>query len=227
MFYTEQIERMDGKKLIRRALDCAMTVLSVLLMGGLFLFPSDIIHEIIGTVLIALWAAHNILNRAFYRALFKGKYSAQRIIITTVNVLLVISCVLLAVSGILLSNHIFSFLGIEHGIGFARKAHLVASHWYFILIAFHFALHLGARLGRIKCSGAARIILFCAAGAISAYGIYAFIRLGIWKYLFLLQEFFFFDMQRGFLLFLADYLSIFVLFASILSFLFGTIKSRK
>ncbi|MGN0729644.1 DUF4405 domain-containing protein [Treponema sp.] len=209
---------MNKKIIIRRALDLAMTILSVLLMGGLFLFPSDVVHEILGVALIFLWASHIVLNRNFYKSLFKGKYTPFRIVMTVINTALLASCVLLAVSGVMLSNHIFVFLGIEHGMGFARLAHLAASHWYYILIALHFSLHAGAVFSGLKLkekSRAVRVIVNCAVGALSLYGLFAFVRLGLWKYMFLAQEFFFFDMQRGFALFVLDYVSIFVLFAAV------------
>ncbi len=211
---------MNGKKIIRRALDAVMTLLSVLLAGGLFLFPSDVVHEVLGTVLILLWAAHNILNRGFYKSFIKGKYTAVRVMMIVINAALLVSCALLAVSGIMLSNRVFAFIGIERGMGFARKAHLAASHWYYILIALHFALHAGAVFSGIKLRRTARwirLLVHCTIGAVSFYGLYAFVRLGLWKYLFLTQEFFFFDVQRGFALFLADYISIFVLFASVMN----------
>ncbi|MGN0739807.1 MAG: DUF4405 domain-containing protein [Treponema sp.] len=209
---------MNKKIIIRRALDFAMTILSVLLMGGLFLFPSDVVHEILGTALIFLWASHIVLNRSFYKSLFKGKYTPFRIVMTVINTALLASCVLLAVSGVMLSNHIFVFLGIEHGMGFARLAHLAASHWYYILIAFHFSLHAGAVFSGLKLkekSRSVRVSVNCAVGALSLYGLFTFVRLGLWKYMFLAQEFFFFDMQRGFVLFVLDYVSIFVLFAAV------------
>lgn len=207
---------MNSKTIIRRTLDAVMTVISVFLMGGVFLFPSDIVHEILGTVLIVLWILHNILNRTFYKSLFKGKYSTTRIMMAAVNAALAVSCVLLAISGIMLSNRVFLFLRIERGMGFARKAHLAASHWYFILIAFHFAQHTAILFGRITVRGGRLIAMRCVVCAASLYGVVAFVRLGLWKYLFLTQEFFFFDMQRGFALFLLDYICMFVLFASVI-----------
>lgn len=218
---------MNSRTIIRRTLDAVMTVISVFLMGGVFLFPSDSVHEILGTVLIVLWILHTILKRAFYKSLFKGKYSATRIILTAVNAALAVSSVLLAISGIMLSNRVFLFLGIERGMGFARKAHLAASHWYFVLIAFHFALHLGAIFGRIKLRGGRLIAMRCVVCAASLYGVVAFVRLGLWKYLFLTQEFFFFDMQRGFALFLLDYICIFVLFASVIKITSFFVKNAK
>ncbi len=209
---------MNKKIILRRALDLAMTILSVLLMGGLFLFPSDVVHEVLGALLILLWAVHNILNRNFYKSVFKGRYTPFRIVLTVINAALLALCVLLAVSGIMLSNHLFVFLGIEHGMSFARKAHLVASHWYYILIALHFSLHIGAVFGGLKLnekSLAHRVIINCVVGAVSLYGLFAFVRLGLWKYLFLTQQFFFFDMEKGFLLFVVDYVSVFVMFAAV------------
>ena len=50
---------------------------------------------------------------------------------------------------------------------------------------------------------------------ISLYGVYAFIARGLWKYMFGLQQFFFFDFERGYVLFSIDYISIIVLFATI------------
>ena len=53
------------------------------------------------------------------------------------------------------------------------------------------------------------LALFC------AYGLYAFIARGVWKYLILRQQFFFFDLERGYVLFALDYISIIILFATI------------
>ena len=56
-----------------------------------------------------------------------------------------------------------------------------------------------------------RIIL----ALVCAYGIYAFIARGVWKYLILQQQFFFFDLERGYILFAIDYISIIILFATL------------
>ena len=50
---------------------------------------------------------------------------------------------------------------------------------------------------------------------VCAYGLYAFIARGVWKYLILRQQFFFFDLERGYVLFALDYISIIILFATI------------
>lgn len=200
----------------RRFLDVLITALSVLLMGGITAFENPAVHEWLGTSLIVLWIFHNALNCGFYKSLFCGKYNAARITMTVINAALLVCAVLLAVSGIMLSNSVFVFLNIQNGMGFARTAHLVASHWYFILIALHFALHVGVVFGNIRAlksnpHSVVAKVLHVIALIFSAYGIYAFIVRGYYKYLFNSQRFFFFDIERGFALFLLDYVSIFVL----------------
>ena len=54
---------------IRMSVDIAMTVLSIILMGGNYLFPADIVHEILGVGLFLLWAVHIVLNRRWYATL--------------------------------------------------------------------------------------------------------------------------------------------------------------
>ena len=206
---------------VKRALDIAMTALSVILMGGVFLFPDDIVHEALGAALIALWILHNALNRGFYKSLFKGKYSLHRVIALAVNLCLLVFSALLAISGIILSNRVFRFLNISAGLGFARVAHLVASHWYFCFIAFHFALHVPLIFGRLgfvrrakERGGVPRALLIAIPIAASVYGAYAFVLRGFARYMFYRQQFFFFDLERGYLLFAVDYIAVFVLFAT-------------
>ena len=63
---------------IRMPVDITMTLLSIILMGGASLFPSDIIHEILGMALFLLWAVHITLNRRWYSSIFRGKYNARQ-----------------------------------------------------------------------------------------------------------------------------------------------------
>ena len=60
-----------------------------------------------------------------------------------------------------------------------------------------------------------------------AYGIYAFIARGVWKYLILKQQFFFFDLEKGYILFAIDYISIIILFATLSHLLAKTLKNSK
>lgn len=225
-------KKIPSGKIIRRVLDVMMTAVSVLLMGGITAFENLAVHEWLGAALIAMWIFHNVLNRGFYRSLFRGKYNAARIVMVAVNAALLVCVALLSASGIMLSNSVFTFLNIHGGMAFARTAHLVASHWYYILVALHFAFHAGAVFGNIPATKdrlhpVAAKILRAIPVVFSAYGIYAFILRGYYKYLFNTQTFFFFDVERGFALFVLDYFSIFVLAATVFYYILKFSLKRK
>ena len=205
---------------LRMTIDITMTILSIILMGGNYLFPADIVHEILGVGLFVLWAVHIVLNRRWYKAIFKGKYKPYRVMQTVINCGILICTIFLMISGIILSNHVFTFLGIEKGLGFARIAHLLASHWYYLFMSLHIGLHVGRLFQDITAKIIPRIIL----ALVCAYGIYAFIARGVWKYLILRQQFFFFDLERGYILFAIDYISIIILFATISHFIAKLLK---
>lgn len=225
---------------LRMTIDITMTILSIILMGGNYLFPADIVHEILGVALCVLWAVHITLNRRWYGAIFRGKYNPYRVMQTVINCCILICTIFLMISGIILSNHIFTFLNIQGGLGFARIAHLLASHWYYLFMSLYIGLHVGVIENKmrhpapINChpeldSGShaeempkqvrhdklRKIIPRIILALVCAYGIFAFIARGVWKYLILQQQFFFFDLDRGYILFAIDYISIIILFATL------------
>lgn len=234
---------MNLTRKIRMPVDISMTILSVILMGGNYLFPADIVHEILGLALFLLWAVHISLNRRWYGAIFKGKYNPYCVMQTFINCGILICTIFLMISGIILSNHLFTFLNIQGGLGFARIAHLLASHWYYLFMSLHIGLHAGMIANKIaqkkdaasessneesKPQSSARKIIFHAFVALAcAYGLYAFIIRGVWKYLFLQQQFFFFDLERGYILFVIDYISIIILFATISHLVAARLKKNR
>lgn len=135
---------------LRMSIDITMTILSIILMGGNFLFPAEIVHEILGVGLFVLWGVHIALNRRWYSAIFRGKYNPYRVMQTVINCCILLCTIFLMISGIILSNHLFTFLNIQSGLGFARIAHLLASHWYYLFMSLHIGLHVGVITNRIK-----------------------------------------------------------------------------
>ena len=164
---------------------------------------------------------------------------------------ILICTIFLMISGIILSNQLFTFLNIQSGLGFARIAHLISSHWYYLFMSLHIGLHVGVITNKmrhpapINChpelvSGSStnempkqlrhdklrktipRIIL----ALLCAYGLYAFITRGVWKYLILRQQFFFFDLERGYILFAMDYISIIILFVVVSRLVAASLKRR-
>ena len=207
---------------IRLPIDIMMTLVSIVLMGGNYLFPADIIHEILGVALFVLWAIHIFLNRRWYGGIFKGKYNPYRVMQTVINCCILICTIFLMISGIILSNHLFTFLNIQGGLGFARIAHLLSSHWYYLFISLHIGLHMGRLFQNVAAKIFPRIILVL----VCAYGLYAFIARGVWKYLVLKQQFFFFDLERGYIFFAMDYISIIILFAVVSRLVAASFKRR-
>ena len=208
---------------LRMSIDITMTILSIILMGGNYLFPADIVHEILGMGLFVLWGVHIALNRRWYSAIFRGKYNPYRVMQTVINCCILICTIFLMISGIILSNQLFTFLGIEKGLGFARIAHLLASHWYYLFMSLHIGLHTGRLFQNVAAKIFPRIILVL----VCAYGLYAFIARGVWKYLILRQQFFFFDLERGYVLFILDYISIIILFSTILHLIASRLKKNR
>ena len=116
------------------------------------------------------------------------------------------------------------------------KAHMLASHWYFLFMSLHIGLHAGMISRKIAAKskrtavgtqadggqkvGDRRFVRFKSVAlyvllvAGCAYGLYTFISRGVWRYLILRQEFFFLDMEKGYALFFTDYIAIIVLFAA-------------
>jgi len=185
-----------------------MAVLTLVLMGGNGLF-NGLVHEILGVVLFVLWIVHIVWNRAWIKGVLKGKYNALRIVRTVINAGVIVCVLFLIISGVMLSNHVFAWLGIESGANFARTAHMLASHWYLVLVSLHIGLHLSLFIRGKVATG---ITL-----ALAAYGIYAFAARGLWKYLTLQQPFFFLDLERGYMLFALDYIAIMALLASLVA----------
>ena len=207
---------------LRLPLDILMTILSIILMGGTMLVPDDLVHQICGISLIVIWGVHLVLNRRWYGSLFKGNYQPYKIMQIIVNLGVLLCALLLMISGLLMAWFIPSGW-VGGALGFARITHLLASHWYYVFMAFHIGLHGAMLASKIKIRGLATQIICL---LISLYGIYAFILRGVWKYMFGLQQFFFFDFNRGYVLFALDYISIIVLFGTIAYYLGKLIVSR-
>ena len=193
------------------SVDIAMTVLSIILMGGTVLFPDDRVHQCLGMMMLVLWIVHTVLHRRWYGALMKGKYNPYRILQLVINLGITISCVLVMISGLSMAW----FLPTGFGLEYARTIHLVSTHWYFLFMC----AHLGMHLSMMHISMAVMLPL-------GAYGIYAFIIRGLWRYMFLQQQFFFLDLERGYILFAVDYIAILALFAVLFHFLAIALRRR-
>ena len=190
-------------------IDAAMLILLPLLMA--YSLVGEAAHEWLGIAMFALFVLHHIINFAWLKTLFKGRYSAYRIYMTVINVLLLAVMLMLPVSGIMMSKHIFRISGVG-GLSFARTVHLLASYWGFILMSVHAGNHIGAHTAKKK---AVSVVFRIIEVVVSIYGVYAFVKRDISSYLFLKNQFVFFDFGQPRLWFFADFASMICLFACV------------
>ena len=135
------------------------------------------------------------MNNKWYRALLKGKYNAIRMVQLVVNVLLLLAMLICMVSGILISQHIFS-VGSGSTIELGRHLRLVATAWTFILMSIHLGLHGPIFTGGLKKIQAdekvkkvTHSICCIFIVALCAYGIFQFIDRRFWEELFHLIDY--------------------------------------
>lgn len=167
-------------------------------------------HEYAGTALFIIFIIHNILNIKWYSKLFKGRYTPYRILSIIINILLLITMILLMISGIIMSEYTFSFLNINSGMAVSRLIHLSASHLGFILVSIHMGMHIG--IFSTKNSNNKIKLIFILLAIYGAYSVYS---RKILSYIFLTNKFMFVDFNENIFKFFIDYASIMILFTFI------------
>jgi hypothetical protein len=127
-------------KTLRILLDLAMTIL--LLCAFAYRITGDAAHEWIGVSVFVLFIVHNIINRKWYKNIFKGAYSMRRITMTIINLLLALTMAVLIITGLLQSRTVLAFLHLPGGM-LLRQIHTTAAYWGLLLIGAHVGLHWG------------------------------------------------------------------------------------
>ena len=180
---------------IRRTVDAAMCVLLFFLMA--YQVTGEAVHEWIGMGMTLLVIIHQILNRKWYAALFRGRYNPYRAVTALVNILLLLSFALTAFSGMSMSGHAVPFLYGMTPASFARRAHLSLSHWAFVLMGLHLGLHLPVMAAGLHLKNRARKLPLCAVTGIGIVGLWLFMRSGIVDHLFFRVPFAFLDYDKA------------------------------
>jgi hypothetical protein len=157
----------------------------------------EVMHEWIGTGMTVLVIVHQILNSKWYSAAFKGKYNPYRIITTAVNILLLLSFLITALSGMSMSAHAVPFLYGMVPVSLARKMHLAMSHWSFVLMGIHLGLHIPVMTAKMKLEGKIRIVLSAFFCCIAGLGLILFLRNGWMDYMFFRAAFAFLDYEKA------------------------------
>ena len=201
---------MKTKAKVKWTLDVLMTAVLFFLMG--YQFWGETAHEWIGAGMLVLFVVHQVLNRSWYKNLFRGRYTPIRTLQCLVNILTLAAMLALMYSGITMSRHVFAFLPIRGGLMLARRLHILGSYWGYLLMSLHLGLHWGMvcrlavkkKIPKRKYQAAGLIISLL----IAVYGVRVFIRRNFLTYLFLRSEFVFLDYEEPKLLFFLDYFAL-------------------
>ena len=195
--------------MIKRTVDVCMTVLLLCLMA--YQVTGEVLHEWIGMGMTVLVIIHQILNRKWYGAIFKGKYNAYRITTTVINIALLLSFALTAFCGMSMSGHAVSFLYGMTKVSFARRMHLSMSHWAFVLMGLHLGMHIPVMFARLQLTDKMKTVITVALCVVAGIGLFFFIKNGMPDYLFFRVPFAFLDYEKA---------GILVFFENILMLLF-------
>lgn len=195
---------------LKRIVDIIMIALLPVLMT--FQMTGQMWHEWLGAAMLILFVAHNILNVKWYKGFFTGKYTLIRILHTVGNILLLISMLCIAYSGITMSGYAFSFLPRRTGIASARLIHLAASYWGFVLMSIHVGFHWGIIAskicGKLKDNKKYLIWIFRAiAIVIAIYGAVCFYKNNIGSYMLLKNQFAFLNYEKSAVIVLAEFIA--------------------
>lgn len=207
---TKDVNCMKFKSIFKRIIDFALTVTLLLLMA--FQVTQQLAHEWLGITMVALTIIHQILNRRFYASIFKGRYSPLRILQLTVNILLLLSFLCTALSGMMMSRFATPFMNGILPSSVVRQGHLAMSHWSFVLMGLHLGLHFGIISAKLK-KKTAKITLGAVMGGISIYGFYLFIRENFLSYMLLKVPFAFLDYSKAWWLVLLENLAMLLAWA--------------
>ena len=163
----------------RRIVDAAMTVVLLFLMA--YQVTGEAAHEWIGVSMTILVIVHQILNRKWYGALFKGKYNPYRILTTVLSILLVLCFAMTAFCGMSMSGYAVPFMYGLAPVSFVRRMQV----------------HIPAMTAGLKWSDRIRNMLTGLSTFAAGLGLYLFIRNGMTDYLFFRVPFAFLDYDKA------------------------------
>ena len=214
----------------RRILDIIMTLALPCLMA--YELIGQATHEILGLCTVGLFVIHHLMNLSWHKRLLKGKYTAYRAVLTFLDCLMIVIFIDQAVTGVMMAKHVFPSLPHVGRWSSARVLHLLGSYWGFVICGLHAGMHMTGtvRKWRKKSLSAGKILTATLIVGVSAYGVYAFIKRGLYRYMFLVDQFVFFDFEEPVVLYLADFFTIIVLFmllGSLLGLLLQTKTKRR
>lgn len=194
MFTRSQV---PGRTKGKMAVDILMTAVLLGLMT--YSFIGEKAHERLGMAMVFLFILHLILNRSWFLGLGRGKYTPYRVFQTMITILIFSTMIGSMVSGILISQSLFSGWTQRNVYEAAAMAHLFCAYWGFILMSAHIGLHWRMIQGIMKSRMSKELppviqwILRIFAAGVVVYGAYAFFHNRYPSYLFLKTHFVMYD----------------------------------
>lgn len=209
---------MKPKMMIKIAVDIVMTAVLIFLMT--YELIGQATHEWLGIGMFVFFIVHHVLNRKWIQNVFKGHYTAARILQTIFVICVLLTMLGSMVSGIILSQTVFSFLKIHGGSLLARNIHMVCAYGGYILMSMHLGFHWGMMMGIVKKHFQKKQKEFVwglrlAAFLLAVYGAFAFVKRDIGNYMLLKYHFVLFDFEEPLIFFLLDYIAVMALFVII------------
>ena len=220
---------MNIKTKIKLLIDIAMTMILLLLMS--YSQVGEATHEWLGVCIFTSFVLHHILNKKWTVGVLKGKYTPLRVWQTALVILVFISILGSMFSGIIMSEHIFSFIRIRGLSSLARTIHLLSAYWGFVFISLHLGFHWNMMLGMANKAShgvltSSKLMLRAIGILIAVYGIFAFVKWDILNYLILKNHFANFNFEEPVIFFLLDYVAVMGLFVWIAHYITEFIKHK-
>lgn len=198
-------------KVVRAAMDAALAAVLVALMATSLVEEAP--HEYLGIAAFVLMTAHQVLNRAWWRTLGRGRLTARRVVSIALNCAVALCVLGLMASCLVLSEHAFWWLPALDGAWWARPMHLACSYWLFMLGALHLGMHLDVRRIVTRGSVAVRVGLALLA-VIACVGVWSFTNLDVALYASMQSQFVFADATVPFASRYAQWATVGALFVS-------------
>lgn len=202
---------------VKLVIDLVMGLLFILCLA--FRLTGEKPHEWLGLAVFAVLTAHTWMNRRWYTAMLKGRYTFRRVINTIVNLTLLGLILLLAVGGFMNSRVIAGFIEVSGGMQY-RVWHTSAAYWALVLIGVHAGMHwnmiagvLKKMAGRSALRPAVKIAMRTAVCLILAGGVWASFDREMGSKLFLGFGFDYWPSERPAALFYLSMFSIFSVYA--------------
>lgn len=142
-------------------------------------------HGVCGVSFLALLLVHQALNLDWYRALFRGRWNARRVLFTATDAALLIGSAALIASSLAMAGEVFPFAPFPMTF-WGRGLHTATTAWSFVLVSFHLGLHGQSFWNRLRRTfgrvwPAVVLALLFAGG-------FAFMESGLWSDMLLLGE---------------------------------------